>query len=153
VTETTDVGTRYLELALRLRRLEPDLVECYTGPAWLADRVESEPPPTAEALQQDVAALRGGLHDAVAEPDRRAWLAAQLDGLKTALGHLGGERVPYRSLVRRCHGVDPGWAPRSSSAPPTTCLRASFPEAATSAGALNTGPRPSASRPSCCSTH
>jgi hypothetical protein len=24
-----------------------------------------------------------------------------------ALGYLGGERVPYRELARRCHGVDP----------------------------------------------
>ena len=32
MTEIGDVGARYLELALRLRRLEPDVVECYTGP-------------------------------------------------------------------------------------------------------------------------
>ncbi|MGZ4303255.1 MAG: hypothetical protein ACXVSL_00090 [Solirubrobacteraceae bacterium] len=107
MTETTDVGTRYLELALRLRRLEPDLVECYTGPAWLADRVESEPPPTAKALRGTVFELRAALDEAVAEPDRRAWLAAQLDALETALMHLGGAHVPYPALVRRCHGVDP----------------------------------------------
>jgi hypothetical protein len=47
VTENSEVETRYLELALRLRRLEPGLVECYTGPDALADAVESEPPPTA----------------------------------------------------------------------------------------------------------
>jgi hypothetical protein len=107
VTVATDVGTRYLELALRLRRLEPHLVECYTGPAWLAESVASEPPPTVTALLQDVVALRGALHDAVAQPDRRAWLAAQLDALETALVHLGGERVPYRTLAKRCHGVEP----------------------------------------------
>lgn len=107
MTETADAGKRYLELALRLRRLEPDLVESYTGPAWLAARVESEPPPTAGALQEDVAELRRALHDEVAEPDRRAWLAAQLDGIEAALGHLEGERVPYRALVKRCHAVDP----------------------------------------------
>ena len=107
MTEIGEVETRYLELALRLRRLEPDLVECYTGPDSLADAVESEPPPTARALHQSAVALRGAVDEAVAEPGRRAWLAAQLDGLETALGHLGGERVPYRTLVRRCHGVDP----------------------------------------------
>jgi hypothetical protein len=107
VTQIGEVETRYLELALRLRRLEPDLVECYTGPDSLADAVESEPPPTARALQQGAVALRGAVDEAVAEPERRTWLAAQLDGLETALGHLGGERVPYRTLVRRCHGVDP----------------------------------------------
>jgi hypothetical protein len=107
VTQIGDIGTRYLELALRLRRLEPDLVECYTGPDSLADAVESEPPPTARALQQSAVALRGAVDEAVAEPERRTWLAAQLDALETALGHLGGERVPYRTLVSRCHGVDP----------------------------------------------
>ena len=111
MTETNDVGTRYLELVLRLRRLEPDLVECYTEPAWLADSVESEPPPTAEALRESVVALRADLDDAVAEPDRRAWLAAQLDALEVALVHLGGEHVFYRTLVKRCHGVDPKLVP------------------------------------------
>jgi hypothetical protein len=107
VTEISDVGTRYLELALRMRRVEPDLVECYTGPDSLAEAIESEPPPTPRALHEDVVALRAALDDAVAEPERRAWLAAQLDGLATGLQHLGGEHVPYRTLVRRCHGVDP----------------------------------------------
>jgi hypothetical protein len=107
VTEISEVETRYLELALRLRRLEPDLVECYTGPDALAHTVESEPPPTAEALQRSVVNLRSAVDEGVAEADRRAWLAAQLEGLQTALTHLGGERVPYRTLVRRCHGVDP----------------------------------------------
>jgi hypothetical protein len=107
VTEIGDVETRYLELALRLRRLEPYLVECYTGPGSLADAVESEPPPTARALRQSAVELRGAVDDVVAEPDRRAWLAAQLEGLQTALTHLGGEPVPYRTLVRRCHGVEP----------------------------------------------
>ncbi|HEV7173921.1 MAG TPA: hypothetical protein VGN29_00440 [Solirubrobacteraceae bacterium] len=107
MSEIGDVETRYLELALRLRRLEPDLVECYTGPGSLAEAVESEPPPTARALRQSAVELRCAVDDAVVEPDRRAWLAAQLDGLETGLRHLGGERVPYRTLVRRCHGVDP----------------------------------------------
>lgn len=107
MTENAGFETRYLELALRLRRLEPDLVECYTGPGSLADAVESEPPPTTESLKRSVIALRDELDETVAEPDRRAWLAAQLEGLQTALTHLGGERVPYRTLVRRCHGVDP----------------------------------------------
>ncbi|MGZ4180087.1 MAG: hypothetical protein ACXVUL_05305 [Solirubrobacteraceae bacterium] len=107
MTEIGDVETRYLELALRLRRLEPDLVECYTGPDSLAGAVKSEPPPTPSALHEDVVALRAAVDNAVAEPERRTWLAAQLDGLETGLRHLGGERVPYRTLVRRCHGVDP----------------------------------------------
>jgi hypothetical protein len=106
VTEIGDVGTRYFELALRMRRLEPDLVECYTGPDSLAEAIESEPPPTPSALHEDVVALRAAVDDAVAEPERRAWLAVQLDGLETGLRHLGGEHVPYRTLVRRCHGVD-----------------------------------------------
>lgn len=107
MTDTADVGTRYLELALRLRRLEPSLVECYTGPAALADAVESEPTPKPQTLQQSAIELRGAVDEEVAEPDRRSWLAAQLGGLETAFGHLAGERVPYRTLVRRCHGVDP----------------------------------------------
>jgi hypothetical protein len=107
VTAIDEVGTRYLELALRLRRLEPDLVECYTGPDALADAIESEPPHTVSALHGSAVALGAMVDEAVPEPDRRAWLGAQLDALETAIRHLGGEHVPYRTLVRRCHGVDP----------------------------------------------
>jgi hypothetical protein len=106
VTAIDDVGTRYLEIALQVRRLEPDIVECYIGPDSLAEAVESEPPPTPDALRESVIELRAAVDETVAEPDRRAWLAAQLDALETALRHLGGERVPYRTLVKRCHGVD-----------------------------------------------
>ena len=92
MTDNGGVETRYLELALQMRRLEPDLVECYSGPDSLADAVAAELPPTTESLKRSVIALRDELDDAVAEPDRRAWLAAQLNGLQTALTHLGGER-------------------------------------------------------------
>ena len=107
MTEIGDVGMRYLGLALRLRRLEPDLVECYTGPNSLAAAVQSQPPSTARELHESVVALRATVDEAVPEPDRLAWLAAQLEALETALRHLGGEHVPYRTLVRRCHGVEP----------------------------------------------
>ena len=36
------------------------------GPGSLADAVESEPPPTARALQQSAVALRGAVDEAVA---------------------------------------------------------------------------------------
>ena len=58
-----DVGRRYLELALRLRRLEPYLVECYIGPDSLADAVESEPPPTVQTLHDSAVALRAAIDD------------------------------------------------------------------------------------------
>ena len=41
-----DLGERYLELVLRLRRLVPELVESYVGPAELAIAVDAEPPPS-----------------------------------------------------------------------------------------------------------
>lgn len=107
MTKSGDVGTRYLELALRLRRLEPDLVECYTGPQSLADAIESQPLSTHDELRDSVVTLRADLGAAVTEPDRRAWLDVQLEALQVALTHLGGEHVPYRTLVRRCHRVEP----------------------------------------------
>jgi hypothetical protein len=44
------VGERYLELALRIGRLAPDLVCSYAGPAALAARVAAEPPRTLAAV-------------------------------------------------------------------------------------------------------
>jgi hypothetical protein len=69
VTQIGDVATQYLQLALRLCRLEPGLVECYTGPASLQDAVEAEPPPTAKALHDSIAML---LDDGRSEEEMRS---------------------------------------------------------------------------------
>ena len=104
----------YLEIALRLGRLAPDLVESYTGPSELAALVEAEDSPLpAERLREQVLELRVALVSEALERDRRAWLSAQLAALDTALLQLAHGGFDYRQLVERCYGVRSELVPES----------------------------------------
>jgi len=111
-----DLGIAYLEIALRLRRLAPWLVESYTGPSELVARIDAEPPLPAGELREQVRALSEAIDEHDLEADRRVWLGAQLAALDTALGALAGEPLGYRELVERCHGVTPTFVPESAFA-------------------------------------
>lgn len=50
--------------------------------------------------------LQGLVAEHEPDVDRREWLTAQLAALATACSCLAGERLSYRELVKRCHGVD-----------------------------------------------
>jgi len=106
-----DIGERYLRLVLRLRRLVPELVESYVGPAELAAAVDAEPPPTAIALAEDTHELLALCGEVASDEDRRGWLQAQLSAISTAVAWLAGERFTYRELVERCHGAKVELAP------------------------------------------
>jgi hypothetical protein len=101
-----DVGARYLELILRLRRLAPSLVDSYVGSAELAARVDPEVPLTASELAGQAADLRAEVTPLGFERDRIAWLDGQLRGIEAACEWLAGRPLGYRELVRRCHGVE-----------------------------------------------
>jgi len=110
----TEPGIAYLEIALRLRKLAPWLVESYTGPSELAARVDAEQPPVgASELREQARALGDALDRSDLEEDRRVWLSAQLAALDTALAVLAGQRFSYRQLVERCHGVAPAFVAES----------------------------------------
>lgn len=102
-----EVGQRYLELVLRLRKLQPELVSDYFGPAELAARVDGEPNATAEQLRAQANALRAEVESGQLEPDRRRWLAAHLRAIETVCSWLAGRQFSYRELTERCHGVKP----------------------------------------------
>ncbi|MGH2892041.1 MAG: hypothetical protein ACRDPM_02060 [Solirubrobacteraceae bacterium] len=100
-----ELGQRYLELMLRFRRRAPTLVESYVGPAELAARVEAEPVLDEPQLVEQAAELRAAVERLQVDPDRAAWLAAQLRGVEAACELLGGGGVGYRTLVQRCYEV------------------------------------------------
>ena len=58
-------------------------------------------------LRDDATALRDRLAAEVADPDRRAWLDAQLVALETQAGGLAGETLPYLDYVARCFAYTP----------------------------------------------
>jgi hypothetical protein len=108
-----DLCIAYLEIALRLRKLAPWLVESYTGPRELVERIDTELPLGTDELREQVRALADRLPSSDLEQARRVWLSAQLTGLDAALGLLGGEPLSYRHLVERCHGVTPTFVAES----------------------------------------
>jgi hypothetical protein len=122
-----DPGIAYLEIALRLRKLAPWLVESYTGPGELVARVDAERPVPAGELREQVRALADTLHEHDLEKDRRIWLSAQLAALDTALGSLAGQQFGYRQLVERCHGITPTFVPESVFADAHDQLRDALP--------------------------
>jgi hypothetical protein len=101
-----DVGARYLELVLRLRRLAPLLVDSYVGSAELAERVHAELPLAESELAERAADLRADVARLGLERDGSAWLDGQLGGIEAACEWLSGRALSYRGLVRRCHGVE-----------------------------------------------
>jgi hypothetical protein len=101
------IAADYILLGLRLDQHIPGLVDAYYGPADLKARVDMEQRRPPAALVADVAALAERFDHEVDEPDRRAWLAAQLVALEAQARVLAGEALPYTELVERCMGFAP----------------------------------------------
>jgi len=79
---------RYVELALRLGRHEPDLVDFYYGPPDLRRRVDAEPLSEPKRLAADAGELLAELED--------PWLTAQVRALETTARIMAGEELPRR---------------------------------------------------------
>ncbi len=102
----SDLVEGYLLLGLRLGRHVDGFVDAYYGPPALAERAEAEGRLDPAGLAADARALAARL-DELDDPQRRRWLAAQLEGLETSARRLAGEEIPYAEEVRRCYGVEP----------------------------------------------
>lgn len=101
------IARDYLLLALRLDQRDPGLVDGYLGPADLKARVDMEQVASPARLRDDAAALRARVLAEVAEPDRRAWLEAQLVALETRATVLAGEPIAYLDEVSRAYAWTP----------------------------------------------
>ncbi len=101
------VARDYLLIGLRLDQHIPGLVDGYFGPAELKAQVDMEQLRSPGRLRDDAVALRERLADEVPEPDRRAWLEAQLIALETQAAALAGEALPYLDHVARCFAYMP----------------------------------------------
>ena len=100
------IAREYL-LALRLDHLIPGLSDGYFGPAELKADADMGRLRSPAGLRDDAAAVRERLTSEVAEPDRRAWLDAQLVALETQAAALAGESLPYLEHVARCFAFAP----------------------------------------------
>jgi hypothetical protein len=107
------VARDYITLALRLDQHIPGLVDGYFGPADLKATVDMEQRRAPARLRDDAIVLRERLGAEVADPDRRAWLDAQLVALETQAGGLAGETLPYLDYVARAFAYTPPLYPDS----------------------------------------
>jgi hypothetical protein len=108
------IARDYLLLALRLDQRDPGLVDGYLGPADLKAQVDVEQPPSPARLRAAVAELRARVALDVVEPDRRAWLDAQLVALETRAAVLDDEEIPYLEQVARSYAWTPERRPEST---------------------------------------
>lgn len=102
-----DLAEQYLELVLRFQQIAPSLVEGYTGPPELSDRVAAEPRLSEPELAERAADLHAAVLGAELEPDQTAWLVAQTAGIETACNWMSGDALGYRELCEHCHGIEP----------------------------------------------
>ena len=102
------IATDYILLGLRLDQHMPGLVDGYYGPADLKARVDTDQLRSPRRLIDDVAALSETVGRQVDDPDRRAWLTAQLHALDGHARALAGEPLPYVAYVEQCMGFAPG---------------------------------------------
>lgn len=107
------VATDYLLLALRMDQRSPGLVDGYFGPAVLKAQVDMEQLRAPARLRDDATALRERVGREVPEPDRRAWLDAQLVALEAQAAALAGDPLPYVEHVARCMGFAPPRRPEA----------------------------------------
>ena len=105
------VPERYVLLGLRLGRLRDGLVDGYFGPQQLADEAAAGVVPASEELLAEARSLRDDLAGAELEPQRRRWLAAQVEALVCVAELEAGEDVGWIETVRRCYGIDVGPTP------------------------------------------
>jgi hypothetical protein len=95
----SEVVQRYLQLGLRLGRLEEGLVDTYFGPAEVAEAVAAEPEPTPAAVAAEADVLLDELPD--------GWLRDQVVGVRTYAGVLAGEVYGFAEEMLGCYGVRP----------------------------------------------
>jgi hypothetical protein len=103
------LADRYVTLAFRVGKHEPDLVENYYGPREAVAAVEAEEPLEPARLVEEAESLLHDLEGNDLEPQRSAWIAGQTRSLLTTGRRLAGERFSYADDVEGTFGIRPRW--------------------------------------------
>jgi hypothetical protein len=101
----TSVADAYVALALRLRRLVPELVNAGAADPAVCRAVAAEPLPTAALLVRQAGRLAETLPGAGLDPTRERFLAGQLHAVEWRARRLAGQAVPFDREVRACLDV------------------------------------------------
>jgi hypothetical protein len=103
------LAERYLALAFRVGKHEPEQVENYYGPRESIAAVEAEEPLEPARLVEEAKSLLADLERGDLEPRRSAWIAGQTRALLTIARQLAGEDVSYADEVEGTFGIRPRW--------------------------------------------
>ena len=104
--DARSIPERYVQLGLRLGRHLDGLVDGYFGPPELKAEVDSEEPIAPKALGDEASGLIAEFDAWDEDPQRRRWLAGQVEGLACVAELVAGTKVGWRHAVRRCYGID-----------------------------------------------
>jgi hypothetical protein len=130
------VAERYVLLGLRLGRHIDGLIDGYFGPTELKATVDAEEPAPPRALVEEASSLAEAVETEDLEPQRRRWLAEQVEGLRCVADLVSGVEVPWREAVRRCYGIDAEPMPEERFAEAHERLEAALPGDGDLAGRL-----------------
>ena len=136
------LAERYLALAFRVGKHEPDLVENYYGPREAVAAVEAEEPLEPARLVEEAESLLADLKRGDLEAQRSAWIAGQTRSLLTVARRLDGEHFSYADEVEGTFGMT-----KVSSRGRTLCSTRRFRAPATFAPATRAGSNRRSSRP------
>jgi hypothetical protein len=100
---------RYLALAFRVGKHEPELVENYYGPPEAVAPVEAEEPREPARLVEEAESLLADHEHGDLEPKQSAWIAGQTRALHTIARRLAGEQLSYAEEVEGTFGIEPVW--------------------------------------------
>ncbi len=121
------IPERFVLLGLRLGKHLDGLIDGYFGPPALKDAVDASEPPTPEALGEEAAALLADVQSWDEDPQRRRWLACQVEGLLCVAEIVSGKEVGWREAVQRCYGIDVEPIPEARFAAAHEQLEAALP--------------------------
>jgi hypothetical protein len=93
------IPERYVLLGLRLGKHLDGLIDGYFGPPELKDAVDAEEPAAPEALGEEAAALLADVEGWNEDPQRRRWLAGQVEGLVCVAELVAGTQVGWRDSL------------------------------------------------------
>ncbi|TWP48618.1 DUF885 domain-containing protein [Lentzea tibetensis] len=93
--DANQVVRGYLTLGLRLGRLEPGIVDSYTGDPALRRQVDNETRPDPDVLAADARQLRRDLVGVELSEPRRRFLDAHLKALECSARKLAGEHIGF----------------------------------------------------------
>ena len=105
------IGEEFVKLALAINEHLPGYVDSYFGPeAWMQDAKQTGQIPLPELAKRAESLVSDLSHLSDMDPQRKDFLARQINAMQMSLRLLSGEKVSLAEEVRELYDVEPEWA-------------------------------------------